>query len=45
MAPQYIPNKLGKKPVEVRDTLSAVPREAANLEAEGGESVLILNKQ
>ena len=45
MAPQYIPNKLGKKPVEVRDTLSAVPREAANLEAEGGESVLVLNKQ
>lgn len=45
MAPQYIPNKLGKKPVEVRDSLSGVPREVANLEAEGGETVLIPNKQ
>jgi len=45
MAPQYIPNKLGKKPLEVRDSLTAVPREVANLEAEGGETVLIPNKQ
>lgn len=45
MAPQYIPNKLGKKQVEVRNTLSAVPRDAANLEAEGGETVYIPNKQ
>jgi hypothetical protein len=45
MAPQYIPNKLGKKQVEVRNTLSAVPREVANLEAEGGETVYIPNKQ
>ena len=32
---QYI----GKKPTEVKDTISRVPREEANLEAEGGETV------
>ena len=45
MAPQYIPNTLGKKPLDVRKSLSAVPRQFANLEAEGGETVLIPNKQ
>lgn len=45
MAPAYIPNKLGKKPLDVRKSLSAVPRQFANLEAEGGETVLIPNKQ
>jgi hypothetical protein len=45
MAPAYIPNTLGKKPLKVRDSLTAVPREVANLEAEGGETVLIPNKQ
>jgi hypothetical protein len=45
IAPSYIPNTLGKKPLKVRDSLGAVPREVANLEAEGGETVLIPNKQ
>jgi hypothetical protein len=45
MAPQYIPNTLGKKPLDIRKYLSGVPREVANLEAEGGETVLIPNKQ
>ena len=31
---------IGKKPSEVKKTISAVPREMANLEAEGGETVI-----
>jgi hypothetical protein len=43
-AATYIPNKLGQKPVDVRKNLTAVNRDVANLEAEGGETVLIPNK-
>lgn len=43
-AATYIPNKLGQKPVDVRKNLTGVDRDVANLEAEGGESVLIPNK-
>lgn len=43
-AATYIPNKLGQKPVDVRKNLTAVARKVANLEAEGGETVLVPNK-
>ena len=43
-AATYIPNRLGQKPVDVRKNLTAVDRDVANLEAEGGESVLVPNK-
>ena len=45
MAPSYIPNKLAQKPLEVRTSISSVPRESANLEAEGGEIAYLPNKQ
>lgn len=41
LAPMYMPNNMGKKPIEVRDTLQPVPRESANLEAEKDETALI----
>jgi hypothetical protein len=44
MAPTYIPNSLAKKPMEERKSLGPVSREFANIEAEGGETVLIPNK-
>lgn len=43
-AATYIPNRLGQKPVDVRKNLTAVDRSVANLEAEGGETVLVPNK-
>ena len=43
-AATYIPNRLGQKPVDVRKNLTAVARKVANLEAEGGETVLVPNK-
>ncbi len=43
LAPMYMPNNMGLKPTEVRDSLTAVPREEANLEAEGGETALVPN--
>lgn len=43
-AATYIPNKLAKAPVDVRKNLSAVNRDVANIEAEGGETVFIPNK-
>ncbi len=45
MAPSYIPNKLAQKPLDVRTSISSVPRETANLEAEGGEIAYLPNKQ
>jgi hypothetical protein len=44
MAPTYIPNSLAKKPMKERKSLGPVSREFANIEAEGGETVLIPNK-
>jgi len=44
MAPQYIPNSLAEKPVETRSSLGPVPREMANVETEGGETVFLPNK-
>lgn len=44
MAPQYIPNTLAEKPMSVRTSLGPVDRDMANIEAEGGETVFILNK-
>lgn len=45
VVPNYIPNLLGEKPVQVVDTLSAVPVEQANVEAEQGETVVVPNQQ
>lgn len=44
MAPQYIPNTLAQKPMTVRTSLGPVDRDMANIEAEGGETVFIPNK-
>jgi len=41
LAPMYMPNGLGLDPTKVRGSLTAVPRDQANLEAEGGETALI----
>jgi hypothetical protein len=41
LAPMYMPNNMGQKPIQVRDTLQPVPRELANLEAEKDETALI----
>ena len=41
LAPMYMPNGLGLDPTKVRSSLTAVPRDQANLEAEGGETALI----
>ena len=41
LAPMYMPNNMGEKPMSVKNSLSAVPREEANLEAEGGETALL----
>lgn len=43
LAPMFIPNENGNRRTEVRDTLTGVPREEANLEAEGGETALVPN--
>lgn len=43
LAPMYMPNNMGQKPTSVRDTLRAVPRDQANLEAEGGETAFVPN--
>lgn len=43
MAPSYIPDSLSKKPIKESGTLSSVPREKANLEAEGGETAVVLD--
>jgi hypothetical protein len=43
MAPTYLPDTLSRKPTEESGTLSAVPRDRANLEAEGGETALVLD--
>ena len=43
MAPTYIPDSLSKKPIKESGTLSSVPREKANLEAEGGETAVVLD--
>jgi hypothetical protein len=43
LAPMYMPNNMGLEPTKVRDSLTAVPREEANLEAEGGETALVPN--
>lgn len=43
-AATYIPNKLGQKAIDVRKNLTAVSRDVATLEAEGGETVLVPNK-
>ena len=43
LAPMYMPNNMGLKPTEVRDSLTAQPRNQSTLEAEGGETALIPN--
>lgn len=43
LAPMFIPNENGNQRTQVRDTLTSVPREEANLEAEGGETALVPN--
>ena len=43
LAPMFIPNEDGNQRTQVRDTLTSVPREEANLEAEGGETALVPN--
>ena len=45
MAPQYIPNTLAAKPLSVRGSLGPVPRELANVETEGGETVFLPDKE
>jgi hypothetical protein len=44
VVPNYIPNLLGEKPVGVVDTLSPVPVDKANVEAERGETVVVPNQ-
>lgn len=43
MAPTYIQNNSAEKPISLRSSLSGVPRDEANIEAEGGETVYIPN--
>ena len=45
MAPQYIPNTLAEKPMSVRGSLGPVPRDMANVETEGGETVFLPDKE
>lgn len=44
MAPSYIPNTLAQKQPSVRTSLGGVDREHANIEAEGGETVFLPDK-
>jgi hypothetical protein len=43
LAPMYMPNNMNLQPTKVKDSLTAVPRDQANLEAEGGETALVPN--
>lgn len=43
VAPNAIPNHMNEAPIKANDTLHPVPREAANLEAEKGETAFIPN--
>lgn len=43
MAPTYIQNNSSEKPISLRNSLSGVPRDEANIEAEGGETVYVPN--
>lgn len=44
VAPNAIPNHMNEAPMKVGDTLPSVPRYAANLEAEKGETAFIPNQ-
>jgi len=44
MAPSYIPNTLAKKQPSVRTSLGGVDRDDANIEAEGGETLFLPDK-
>lgn len=43
VAPNALPDKTGKPPVKVKDTLKPVAREGANIEAEKGETAFFLD--